>query len=527
MQSSRFKVQSSKLWFFIAVVCLVSSILATEDSDNARRVILKLSQWQVEEADRMAEALVAQGPGNPYFAFLRSLTLYEKGAYPDALEEAARSVKALPAVAGPIRSRLLANHAYLENACKVLSGFKQIEGKFFIFSYKNPKDSILAYELFRVMDSARAIVGRDLCYTPGDKIRIEVYPDRASFITVSTLTEDEVKRTGTIALCKFNRIMFISPRSVVRGYRWRRTLCHEYVHFVINRISRNTIPIWFHEGLAHFEEVRFTGEKAGELSLLEKDLIYRAVKNNTLVPFAKMHPSMAKLRDAEESGTAFAEVALAISYLFEKTGYAGICNILRQCALENDLDSLLRAAVKCTTDFETNLFGYIRSRNFGPVKGVSVLKKDFVEDNAPDESFMFRKYLRLSELLLEKNRVTAAVKELERADATGKRHSPWVLNQVGRLYENNGEPDKAMNSYNQSTGLFPEYCNGYFNRAKLKRRRGNKQGVLADLESTLYINPFHLPAREEIIEVLQELGKKRKMRAHKSILMYLSMAGKK
>ena len=34
---------------------------------------------------------------------------------------------------------------------------------------------------------------------------------------------------------------------------------HEYTHFVVTRVSHNTVPIWLHEGLAKFEERRWRG----------------------------------------------------------------------------------------------------------------------------------------------------------------------------------------------------------------------------------------------------------------------------
>ncbi len=200
----------------------------------------------------------------------------------------------LPAIEAGIRDQLLSNKNYLEQAIPVLLDQKKVQGKHFDFYYTNPKDSILAGDVFEVLESAYEVLGQDLGYQPSDKIRVEAYPDRNSFITVSTLTEDEVKRTGTIALCKFNRILFVSPRALVQGYSWKPTLCHEYTHFIINRASQGRLPLWLHEGMAHFEEVRYSGKAGGELTLVEKDLLYRAVKNNVFVTLDRMYPSMAE-----------------------------------------------------------------------------------------------------------------------------------------------------------------------------------------------------------------------------------------
>ena len=44
--------------------------------------------------------------------------------------------------------------------------------------------------------------------------------------------------------------MAVTPRALLRGYPWRDTLAHEYVHLVISRLSHNRVPVWLHEGLA-------------------------------------------------------------------------------------------------------------------------------------------------------------------------------------------------------------------------------------------------------------------------------------
>jgi hypothetical protein len=49
----------------------------------------------------------------------------------------------------------------------------------------------------------------------------------------------------------------------VHGYPWLDTLAHEYTHFIVSRVSHNTVPIWFHEGLAKFEERRWRVAQSG------------------------------------------------------------------------------------------------------------------------------------------------------------------------------------------------------------------------------------------------------------------------
>lgn len=517
MKNSAIKAILFSLGLFLRVI-------AGEAGDPYRQVMDYLSLGRPDSALALSGRMAAEQPSNPYCAYLHSLALYESYSFERALAEADRSVADLPAVPGDIRARLLAGQEYLRGAWKVLSAFKEIEGTHFIFCYADPRDRIMADEVLAVLDSARAALGRDFGFTPSARIRVEVYPDRESFIAVSTLSEDEVSRTGTVALSKFNRLLFISPRLIARGYRWKETVCHEYAHYVVSNVSRNRAPIWFHEGIAHYEEVRFDGRRGNTLSSLEQDLLYRALRDNTLVSFARMHPSMAKLKDATESGTAFAEVLTAVHYIVEKSGVEGLRSVLSGCGKGLDLDSLLKAAVAAPEGFEPAFFSYLRKKGVKPVEGVSIQDREFADSSGAggDEEYRFRKYIAISEMLLERKRVEAAVKELERADKSGKNRSPWVLNQTGRLYEKNGEPDRGLECYNRSIDLFPEYCTGYFNRARSRAGRGDSRGAALDYLQVISVNPFHGPARAALADLYKSLGDREGEKRQRDIIGYLS-----
>ena len=73
--------------------------------------------------------------------------------------------------------------------------------------------------------------------------------------------------SGTIAICKYNKLMFTSPKAMLRGYEWLDTLSHEYVHFVISVIS-NLLPGRFAEIVARAAAGDFAGARAIHFELL-------------------------------------------------------------------------------------------------------------------------------------------------------------------------------------------------------------------------------------------------------------------
>jgi tetratricopeptide (TPR) repeat protein len=80
------------------------------------------------------------------------------------------------------------------------------------------------------------------------------------------------------------------------------------------------VPIWMHEGLAKYLESRWRGPAGGAMTPPSLALLGSRVKKNTLVPFEKMHPSMALLPTAEDAATAFAEVFFAIKLIDQEGG---------------------------------------------------------------------------------------------------------------------------------------------------------------------------------------------------------------
>src|SRR6185503_16878524 len=102
------------------------------------------------------------------------------------------------------------------------------------------------------------------------------------------------------------------------------TLNHEYTHYVVTRISHNTVPIWLHEGIAKFEERRWRGPSGGGLTPVMEHLLASGLQHHHLITFAQMHPSMAKLPSQADTALAFAEVYTAIEYLHDKVGWRGI-----------------------------------------------------------------------------------------------------------------------------------------------------------------------------------------------------------
>ena len=101
--------------------------------------------------------------------------------------------------------------------------------------------------------------------------------------------------------------MIISPQQLAFGYRWLDTLAHEYAHYLVNLLSAGRCQLWMHEGIAKYLETRWRLNDPEFLTPGNRTELARAVKDDYLVPFSRMAPSMVYLKDQTEVRKAFSE----------------------------------------------------------------------------------------------------------------------------------------------------------------------------------------------------------------------------
>jgi len=285
-----------------------------------------LNKWQIEEASDTADLLSNLSYSNEdkkRAFYLKSVTEFYKGNYEKAVEYGNRvTTKEINVIDDDI---------FLDHILRVSNfgmKFNEVETKHFKFRYSHPKDVILTRYAEKVLERAYHEVGLDLDIYPQEPVIVEIYPDLENFIIASTLSEKDIKTTGVVGICKFNRIMILSPRLLPKGYSWFNTLTHEYTHFLIFIKSENKTPVWLHEGIAKFEEKRWKDKERNILTPFYESLLAKALKDDKLVPIEKMHPSFGKLSSSYEAQLAFAQAGTTIDFLENNWGKGTIKNLL-------------------------------------------------------------------------------------------------------------------------------------------------------------------------------------------------------
>jgi tetratricopeptide (TPR) repeat protein len=398
--------------------------LRDQVKERMEKVEHGLDAWDIPSARRALAELEGLMPeGIEPLKYYHGRLAFDEGRYDDAVKLLSEA---------KVEDRPSSYLRLAKETHSILRGHKRVESEHFIFLYPPGKDEILVPYALETLESIHRAMVEDLGWVPPGKVRVEVVNNARDLSRTSTLSYEQIRTTGTIAICKFNKIIVTSPKAVARGYDWQDTLAHEYVHLVVSQMSTNTVPIWLHEGLAKFLETRWRGPGGLAMTPSTQALLGKRVKADTLVPFEKMSPSIAMLPTAEDAALAFAEVYYAIDYIHQTKGSQGLRTIVQE--MRNGLSD--KKAVEVATGmpfalFEKAWLAHIRKLPFpkellppdrvvlqedakeqDPAKkGREISFGDFLEV----QEVPARKFAHLGELLRERNRIKAASEEYAKA----------------------------------------------------------------------------------------------------------------
>jgi tetratricopeptide (TPR) repeat protein len=350
---------------------------------------------------------------------------------------------------------------------------------------------------------------------------VEIYPSQESFSAASTLTKKEIETSGAVAICHFNRLMVLSPRLLLRGYPWMDTLAHEYVHYVISHKTRNLTPIWFHEGLAKFEESRWKSTVGRDLSPLQKHLLAQALERGSFITFEEMHPSIAKLKSREDAALAFAEVLSSIRYIVEKGGYPLLNEILKGIGEGRSVEEAVVAGLGAHAsemrtasfeDFQKEWLSHLCSLGLSKIPGLQVMATKIKDPGKKEDSPMeieaeeTRRFAMLGDILSEEDRPDAALFEYEKAYKHAGLGSAQVLNKLANSYLIGGRLEEAERLLNETRGYYPDYVSTYVTLGELHKKKGEFQRAIENYLEASHINPFNPIVHQRLASLYKEVG---------------------
>jgi tetratricopeptide (TPR) repeat protein len=469
-----------------------------------------LDRWDVPAA---RESLGRLGPPRePADQLLASRIAFYAGEY----AEAVRLLGLLPPDVAAMEP--VVEYARLAAATQALSGrLSVLESEHFSLRFDPERDWVLAEPALEALEAGYGAIGEWLGARTPLRVRVEIVPSAEDFERVSGLGRHEIETAGAVGVSAFNKIMVLSPRLLLRGYPWRDAINHEYLHFLLVRQSANRAPIWLQEGIARYAETRWRSPRPEFLDDVDRSLLARALRENQLIPFSSMDPSLVRLPSPGAVRLAFAECALAIDYLLERWQMEGLRRVLAELARTpsyQGMDPVLRAAIgEPFASFEDGWRQSLEQRGYTEVAGVTVPEYHLAGGGDADawdladwQPLAAQNHLRLGDLLRARGNTRAALVEYERARTVAP-GSPYVLVKTARALLELKRAEPAATAARAAVRLGSGYPAASVTLATAAAALGDHEEAAAALRAALEINPFDPFAWRDLGRALRKLGR--------------------
>ncbi len=487
-----------------------------------------LGRFEAERALELVERAIAEHPDSAVLRGMKGFALFSQGRYHEATEWLDGAV-AVNAESEHLRE--LAELA--RRTSRLIDSFTTHGSAHFVVFLDEEADGVLVPYLLEALEGPRGAVGEDLGYYPAEAVRVEVYPTAEAFYEASGLTRRDIEVSGAVGLCRYNKIMMLSPRALVKGYRWLDTASHEYVHYVLTRLAGSNLPIWLHEGIARYEEARWRGPHRDVLGPVAESLLAGALSSGRWLSFAEMEPSLVHLETLQDVNLAYAECAAAVQWISTSRGLEGLRGILEMLGASEEVraeEAIGRTLGLTPSEFDEAWRAALRERGLRELEGVEP-RRYVVADGGPGatsalrlediRSLAARQLTGLADGLRERGRLRPAVAEYRRALA----RSPYeeiVLTKLGIALLESGRGDEARECFEAVLARAPDAVSAHKYLGLLALRQERYEEARAATQEAVQINPFDPDLHRTLSLVYAMLGRSelagREERIHRRLL---------
>ncbi len=469
-----------------------------------------LERWRAEEAYQWATGQLAQEPNNPRVRFLTGQAHFYLGRYQEALAAFDRALKTLS------DPHIQAYRDFVAETVRSTAPLQLLETAHFRIYLDPERDAALAPYVGALLERSYQRLGAIFDLFPATKIRVEIFPTPTMFYPASSLSARDIEVSGAIGICKFNKIMLLSPRNLVRGYRWTDSLSHEYIHYLLVHLSANRAPIWLHEGIAKYFEDAWRLPQSSWLSRRTESLLAHALAHDSFVGFSNMEPSLVKLDTTYQVQLGYAEAASAIDFIMQRSGPTGLVRILhalQQSQDEGATDAIAAVMGYTPAQFETQWRQFLATKQLQEHEGVYLPRFELKQDGRVPvddlhreiQSATARMHTRLGDRLRQRGRVRAATSEYRRALSSAP-YSPYLLNKLAAALMFQGGWQQALRPLQRARELAPDYVTTYANLGRLYVVLQEYEQARLALWEAVQINPFDPTLHLHLAESYHQLG---------------------
>ena len=493
---------------------------------SARDGLACLDRADLRCAQRIRDELVRASPDDPATLQLDLRTRFYEGRY----QEAAALLPRLEQRGGV--PEIIARSP-VQATAEAASDFLEVRGSGVRVRHAPGVDLLLRDEAVDVLQQSREVVDRLLGGGPEHEILMDVFPDGKRFIAASGLPPEAVETTGVIALSKWTRLLLTSPRALPRGYGWKDTVAHEYIHLVVAWRTQDRCPVWLQEGLAKYLEGYWRGDRSGMLGAHQQSLLARALRDDEFVPFEKFRYSMAYLDSGEEAALAFAQVSTMVQFLVETRGVKVLPPLLD--AVRDGQSAEQAVADAAGMDgFEAFRDAWRTWVEQLPLVQETLAALPVVLDEpgaefADDPLLAGRpdlaRFARLGDLLREAGRCDAALVEYDKARDPEGPESPLLLARRALCLQATDNLALAVEVAAEAVRLYPEFTLAQTTLARLRQAAGDRAGALESWRAAHDLNPFDPAVQSALVQGYSAAGRPQDAARHQRYLRILSTGG--
>ncbi len=190
-----------------------------------------------------------------------------------------------------------------------------------IVRFQDEADASLASLIGETVEKQRVVLAKDLGVEMPKPTRVDVVRDQFSLAAMTGLPHENARKTGTVAIAKWGRVIMISPRAPQYGYGWRDTLAHELTHLALSRGTFDRAPLWLQEGVAKREETRWRPALPADDAVSPDAIAAAGFAKGLALPLDGLGPSIALLPSARQAMVAYAEVTSFVRFVAgDRTG---------------------------------------------------------------------------------------------------------------------------------------------------------------------------------------------------------------
>jgi tetratricopeptide (TPR) repeat protein len=503
-------------WSLLALATALLGLAgAAHGQDALRQAEAIMERWDGDDAYQLVRPLAEVRPQDPeVLALLTKSSLY-RGQYDEAVRWAERWGEVAPQ-----KAQAQAWKAFAEQTAWAVQGFKTYTSAHFMLTLDEARDGILAEYALAALERGYEVLERELGYRATLPVRVEIFPDHERFHAASSLSKRDIEVAGAVGICKFNKVMVLSPRVLLRGYRWLDAVVHEYVHYVIVKISHDKAPIWIHEGVAKHEESRWRSSASLYLNPVNRTLLAEALQSGDFVTFEQMEPSLVRLETPHQVQLAYAQAASTVDFILSRVGYVGLREIFQQMASTGDYGArgpIEQALGMAFTAFEEQWKQFLQGKNLAPVAGVQLAQYKVIENEAVDavdadkleqealHSATVDRDLALGDLMRQRGRLDGAIFYYDRA-RRARPDTPLVLNKLGRALLAAQRPQDAVPQLQYALQIHPDYGTSHVTLGDAYRLLGEGEKARHHYEEAIQINPFNPLPHQYLVELLRQQG---------------------